>query len=110
MRRNLVDLTSTLRRHEAEAQAVLTGIVEGVYAVDKNRIIRYLNPQAAKLLGVQAGRGRRPVLRRRAEAAAARTAAGPASSTARSCRRALDGRAQSIERLQSARATGRAPP
>jgi signal transduction histidine kinase/HAMP domain-containing protein len=52
MRRNLIELTSTLRRREAEAQAVLSGIVEGVYAVDKNRIIRYLNPQAAKLLGV----------------------------------------------------------
>jgi signal transduction histidine kinase len=54
MRRNLIELTSTLRRSEAEAQAVLTGIVEGVYAVDKNRIIRYLNPQAARLLGVAA--------------------------------------------------------
>ena len=52
MRRNLVDLTSTLRRREAEAQAMLGGIVEGVYAVDKDRIIRYLNPQAARLLGV----------------------------------------------------------
>jgi signal transduction histidine kinase len=53
MRRNLVDLTGTLRRQEAEARAVLTGIVEGVYAVDKNRTIRYLNPQAAKLLNVR---------------------------------------------------------
>jgi signal transduction histidine kinase len=52
MRRNLVDLTGTLRRSEAEAQAVLSGIVEGVYAVDKNRMIRYLNPQAALLLKV----------------------------------------------------------
>ncbi|MDB6089799.1 MAG: two-component system, OmpR family, phosphate regulon sensor histidine kinase PhoR [Gammaproteobacteria bacterium] len=52
MRRNLVDLTGTLRRREAEAQAVLDGIVEGVYAVDKSRMIRYLNPQAARLLGV----------------------------------------------------------
>ena len=52
MRRNLIELTSTLRRREAEAQAVLSGIVEGVYAVDKNRHIRYLNPRAAKLLGV----------------------------------------------------------
>ena len=52
MRRNLVDLTGTLRRREAEAQAVLAGIVEGVYAVDKDRTIRYLNPQAARLLGV----------------------------------------------------------
>ncbi len=54
MRRNLVDLTGTLRRHEAEARAVLTGIVEGVFAVDKNRTIRYLNPQAARLLNVSA--------------------------------------------------------
>jgi signal transduction histidine kinase len=52
MRRNLVDLTGTLRRREAEAQAVLGGVVEGVYAVDKNRMIRYLNPQAARLLNV----------------------------------------------------------
>jgi signal transduction histidine kinase len=52
MRRNLVDLTGTLRRREAEAQAVLGGIIEGVYAVDKTRIIRYLNPQAARLLNV----------------------------------------------------------
>src|SRR5437016_2437115 len=52
MRRNLIDITTTLRRREAEAQAVLSGIVEGVYAVDRNRIIRYLNPQAARLLGV----------------------------------------------------------
>jgi signal transduction histidine kinase len=52
MRRNLIELTSTLRRREAEAQAVLGGIVEGVFAVDKGRVIRYLNPQAARLLGV----------------------------------------------------------
>jgi signal transduction histidine kinase/HAMP domain-containing protein len=52
MRRNLIELTSTLRRREAEARAVLGGIVEGVYAVDRDRIIRYLNPQAARLLGV----------------------------------------------------------
>jgi signal transduction histidine kinase/HAMP domain-containing protein len=55
MRRNLIGLTDTLRRREAEARAVLGGIVEGVYAVDKNRVIRYLNPQAARLLGVTAG-------------------------------------------------------
>jgi signal transduction histidine kinase len=52
MRRNLVDLTGALRRREAEAQAVLNGVVEGVYAVDKSRLITYLNPQAARLLGI----------------------------------------------------------
>jgi signal transduction histidine kinase len=54
MRNNLVELTGALRRREAEAQAVLSGVVEGVYAVDKGRVIRYLNPQAARLLGVRA--------------------------------------------------------
>ena len=52
MRNNLVELTGALRRREAEAQAVLSGIVEGVYAVDRARVIRYLNPQAARLLGL----------------------------------------------------------
>jgi signal transduction histidine kinase len=52
MRGNLIALTETLRRREAEAQAVLSGVVEGVYAVDQERRIRYANGQAAKLLGL----------------------------------------------------------
>ncbi|MBV8911305.1 MAG: HAMP domain-containing protein, partial [Gammaproteobacteria bacterium] len=40
MRRNLIELTSTLRQREAEARVVLGGIVEGVYAVDRDRTIR----------------------------------------------------------------------
>ncbi|HEY6451990.1 MAG TPA: ATP-binding protein [Steroidobacteraceae bacterium] len=51
MRGNLVDLTDALRRREAEAQAVLSGVVEGVYAVDPERRIRYANEQVARLLG-----------------------------------------------------------
>jgi signal transduction histidine kinase len=51
MRGNLVDLTDALRRREAEAQAVLSGVVEGVYAVDQERRIGYANEQVAKLLG-----------------------------------------------------------
>jgi signal transduction histidine kinase len=54
MRRNLIDLTGTLRQREAEAQAVLGGIVEGVYAVDGERRITYINETAAKLLGISA--------------------------------------------------------
>ena len=54
MRRNLIGLTSELRRREAEAQAVLGGIVEGVYAVDSLRRIRFLNSQAERLLKVSA--------------------------------------------------------
>jgi signal transduction histidine kinase len=50
MRRNLVDLTETLRRREAEAQTVLNGVIEGVFAVDMERRIRYANAQVAKLL------------------------------------------------------------
>ncbi|MEJ0084561.1 MAG: ATP-binding protein [Pseudomonadota bacterium] len=53
MRRNLVDLNAELRHREAEAQVVLEAVVEGVYAVDQERNIRYLNPQAARLLGVE---------------------------------------------------------
>jgi signal transduction histidine kinase len=55
MRRNLVDLNSELRHREAEAQVVLEAVVEGVYAVDQERNIRYLNPQAARLLGIEPG-------------------------------------------------------
>ena len=54
MRRNLVELTADLRRSEMEAKAVLGGIVEGVYAVDEERRIRFLNPQAERLLGTSA--------------------------------------------------------
>jgi signal transduction histidine kinase len=52
MRRSLVDLTAALRRREAEAQALLQGVVEGVVAVDGARNIRYINPQAARMLGI----------------------------------------------------------
>ena len=54
MRRNLVNLTSELRQREAEAQAVLTGIVEGVYSVDAERRVQFINPQAERLLGTTA--------------------------------------------------------
>ncbi len=52
MRRNLLELTGTLRHREAEAQAVLSGIIEGVYAVDEQRNVRFLNAQAARLLRI----------------------------------------------------------
>jgi len=55
MRRGLVELNSELRHRDAEAQVVLEAVVEGVYAVDQERNIRYLNPQAARLLGIEAG-------------------------------------------------------
>jgi signal transduction histidine kinase len=54
MRRSLVELTAALRRREAEAQALLQGVVEGVVAVDNARNIRYINPQAARMLGIDA--------------------------------------------------------
>jgi signal transduction histidine kinase len=54
MRRHLVDLTASLRRSEADATALLRGVVEGVYAVDGNRNVTYLNPQAERMLGVEA--------------------------------------------------------
>lgn len=57
MRRRLLGLTEELRRRQAEAEAVLTGIAEGVFAVDGERRIQYLNPQAAALLGLDLGAG-----------------------------------------------------
>ena len=52
MRRRLLDLTANLQRRQAESNAILSGIVEGVFTVDGERRIRYLNPQAAGMLGV----------------------------------------------------------
>ncbi len=54
MRWRLFVLTEELRRRQAESEAVLAGITEGVFAVDRDRTIRYLNPQAAALLGLDA--------------------------------------------------------
>jgi signal transduction histidine kinase/HAMP domain-containing protein len=60
MRRRLLALTSELERSEAEARAVLGGVVEGVLAVDGERRVTYLNPQAERLLGtsMDGARGR----------------------------------------------------
>lgn len=52
MRERVLRLTNELQRKQAEAEAVLTGIVEGVFSVDRERRICYLNPQAAALLGI----------------------------------------------------------
>ncbi|HEV7506972.1 MAG TPA: ATP-binding protein [Thermoanaerobaculia bacterium] len=53
MRRRLLQLTSELRRRQAEGEAILTGITEGVFSVDRDRRITYLNPQTAALLGIR---------------------------------------------------------
>lgn len=52
MRRRLVDLTAELRRRRAEAETLLDGVLDGVFTVDRERRIRYLNPQAASLVGL----------------------------------------------------------
>ena len=51
MRWRLLRLTADLRRQQSESQAIITGIVEGVFSVDRERRIRFVNPQAAALLG-----------------------------------------------------------
>ena len=53
MRGHLLQLTAELRRRQREAEAIVTGIVEGVFSVDRERRIRYLNPQAAAILGLR---------------------------------------------------------
>ncbi|ABX06026.1 MAG TPA: PAS domain-containing sensor histidine kinase [Herpetosiphon sp.] len=52
MRQRLRGLTADLQRQQAEANAILAGIVEGVFTVDRDRRIRYLNQQAASMLGI----------------------------------------------------------
>ncbi len=52
MRRRLLQLTANLRRQQAESNTIITGIVEGVFTVDRERRIQYLNPQAAAMLGI----------------------------------------------------------
>ncbi len=52
MRLRLLQLTADLRHQQAESQAIITGIVEGVFSVDRDRRIRYMNPQAAALFGI----------------------------------------------------------
>ena len=50
MRQNLIELTDRLRRREAEAQAVLNGVVEGVFVTDEQRVISYANSQFLRML------------------------------------------------------------
>jgi signal transduction histidine kinase len=105
MRRNLVELNSELRHREAEAQVVLEAVVEGVYAVDQERNIRYLNPQAARLLGIEpqeaTGRFCGDVLKPCA-APGAPANSRPCTTTACPILRARQsGSAQSVEQLQT---------
>lgn len=53
MRRRLVDLTAELRRRRAEAETLLNGVLDGVFTVDRDRKIRYVNPQGAALAGLR---------------------------------------------------------
>lgn len=59
-RLRLEKIDRDLARERGEAEAILAGVSEGVFAVDRERRLTYLNPQAAKLLGttVEAARGR----------------------------------------------------
>ena len=52
MRRRLLQLTANLQRQQAESNAIINGITEGVFTVDRERRIQYLNPQASVMLGL----------------------------------------------------------
>jgi signal transduction histidine kinase/HAMP domain-containing protein len=56
MRLRLLEAGRQLQQRQAESEAVLSGIVEGVFAVDGERRIRFLNSRAALLLGVDTRR------------------------------------------------------
>ncbi|MBP9826714.1 MAG: HAMP domain-containing protein, partial [Thermoanaerobaculia bacterium] len=71
MRRERAAAEGELAGKRDELAAVLGGIAEGVYAVDRDRRVLYLNPPAARMLGVDAvsavGRFCGELLRPRAE-------------------------------------------
>jgi signal transduction histidine kinase len=54
MRRRLRRLTLDLEAQKADARAMVDGIVEGVYVVDRERRVVQMNAQAESLLGVSA--------------------------------------------------------
>jgi signal transduction histidine kinase len=54
MRRRLLGLTADLAAQQADARAMVDGIVEGVFVVDGERRIVQMNPQAAAALSVSA--------------------------------------------------------
>ena len=50
LRRRLRETTAELGRRRFENEVILTGVADGVYAVDRDRRIRYLSPRAAAML------------------------------------------------------------
>lgn len=50
MRQRLAGATAEIERRRGELEAVLSGVAEGVLAVDADRIVRYANPPARDLL------------------------------------------------------------
>jgi signal transduction histidine kinase len=54
MRLRLLETSREIRRRQAESEAILAGMHEGVFGVDADRRVRYLNPHAARMLGVTA--------------------------------------------------------
>jgi signal transduction histidine kinase len=52
MRRRLLQLTANLQRQRAESNAIINGITEGVFTVDRERRIQYINPQVSAMLGL----------------------------------------------------------
>src|SRR6185295_6980585 len=52
MRGWLLCQTAELTRRQTEGEAILGGIADGVFSVDRDRRIRFLNPQVAALLGL----------------------------------------------------------
>lgn len=53
IRLRLLRLTSEVRQGHAEADAILGGIVEGVWSVDRERRITWINAQAAERIGIR---------------------------------------------------------
>ena len=54
MRVSLRETSAQLRRSRAESESILAGMHEGVFDVDTDRRVRYVNPHLARVLGVTA--------------------------------------------------------
>ncbi len=53
MRRRLAAATGELEHRRAEMETILSGVAEGVVAVDRDRRVRFASPPAAQRLGIQ---------------------------------------------------------
>lgn len=53
LRHKLAGAASDLQQRQAEAGAILEAVVEGVFTVDRQRRVQFINPQLARMIGIE---------------------------------------------------------